>query len=143
MTVRVPVIAGEQRAWNRRTADAINRLINGTESNEAAMAAIDRAMPHSIPVTITADHVVADGERWIVNDKAGSACVLTLPAAPDFAGREIHVKTIQAQAVNSLGATDVVALGSAVAGNSIVAGTAGKWATLVSNGSNWVIMAAG
>lgn len=142
MTVRVPVIAGEQRAWNRRAADAINRVINGTAGNERALAAIEAAMPHGAPVTKTADFTVADGERWLINNKAGSACVAALPAAANHVGRELAIKTIQAQAVMSASA-DVVPLAGGAAGTAIVSGTAGRWAMLVSDGSHWVIMAAG
>lgn len=142
MTIRVPVVAGEQRAWNRRAADAINRVINGTAANESAIAAIDAAMPHSAPATKAANFTVGDDERWLINDKSGSACVVTLPAAADRPGRALTIKTIQAQAVTS-GSANVVPLAGGAAGTAIVSGTAGRWATLVSDGSHWVIMAAG
>jgi hypothetical protein len=92
------------------------------------------------PVTKTADFTLAATENWVINDKAAAACVVTLPAASLWAGREVMVKTIQAFALNSA-ASDVVPLAGGAAGTTILTGTAGKWATLVSDGSNWVIMA--
>jgi hypothetical protein len=92
------------------------------------------------PVTKTADFTLAAIENWVINDKAAAACVVTLPAASLWAGREVMVKTIQAFALNSA-ASDVVPLAGGAAGTTILTGTAGKWATLVSDGSNWVIMA--
>jgi hypothetical protein len=92
------------------------------------------------PVTKTADFTLAATENWIINNKAGSACVVTLPAASSFPGREVMMKTIQAQAINS-NASNVVPRAGGAAGTAIVTGTAGNWATLVSDGTNWVIMA--
>jgi hypothetical protein len=92
------------------------------------------------PVTKTADFTVAATETMLINNKTGSACVVTLPAAASWTGRRLVIKTIQAQAVNSV-ASDVVPLAGGAAGTAIVTGTAGNWAELVSDGTNWVIMA--
>ena len=50
------------------------------------------------------------------------------------------MKTIAAQTVVSA-ATNVKPINSNTAGTGILAGTAGAWALLVSDGTNWVIMA--
>jgi len=92
------------------------------------------------PVTKTADFTLADGEDYLINNKAGSACVVTLPAAGSYNGRVVTIKTIQAQSVNSASANVIPRAGGA-AGTAILTGTAGNWATLVSNGTNWEIMA--
>lgn len=94
----------------------------------------------SAPVTKTADFTLADGEDDIINNKTGSACVVTLGAASDYTGRSVWIKTIQAQAVNSA-SSNVVPLAGGAAGTAILTGTAGKWARLKSDGNNWVIMA--
>lgn len=91
------------------------------------------------PVTKTADFTLADAEDYIINNKAGSACVVTLPAAGSYTGRVVTIKTIQAQAVNSASANVIPRAGGA-AGTAILTGTAGNWATLVSDGTSWVIM---
>lgn len=93
------------------------------------------------PVTKTADFALADGEDYIINNKAGSACVVTLPAAASYTGRVVVMKTIQAQAINSA-SSNVVPLAGGAAGTAIVAGVAGNWAELVSDGTNWIIMKA-
>ena len=92
------------------------------------------------PVTKTADFTVGNDETMLINNKTGSACVVTLPAAASWAGRRIVIKTIQAQAVNSV-ASNVVPRAGGAAGTAILTGTAGNWAELVSDGTNWVIMA--
>lgn len=95
----------------------------------------------SEPVIKTANFTVAASEDVIINNKSGSACVVTLPAPASWRGRRILIKTIQAQAVNSA-SSNVVPLAGGAAGTSIVTGTAGKYADLVSDGTNWVIMSA-
>jgi hypothetical protein len=64
---------------------------------------------------------------------------LTLPTASSFTGRQITVKTITANTVVS-NASNVVPQTTATPGTAILAATAGKWARLVSDGSNWIIM---
>jgi hypothetical protein len=93
------------------------------------------------PVTKAADFTVAPNEDMLINNKSGSACVVTLPAAASYNGRRIVIKTIQAQAVDSA-SSNVVPLAGGSAGTAILTGTAGKYAELVSDGTNWVIMAA-
>lgn len=91
------------------------------------------------PVTKTAAFTVADTEKNIVVNGTASVTV-TLPAAASFTGHTITIKTIAAFTVVSA-SSNVVPLTSATAGTAILAATAGKWATLVSNGTNWVVMA--
>jgi hypothetical protein len=93
------------------------------------------------PRTKTADFTLGNLEDVVINNKTGSACVVTLPAASAHIGRKVLIKTIQAQAVDSA-SSNVVPLAGGAAGTAIVTGTAGKWAQLVSDGTNWVIMAA-
>ena len=92
------------------------------------------------PVTKTADFTLADTETVIINNKSGSACVATLPSAALWSGRLLLMKTTQAQALNSA-SSNVVPKAGGAAGTAIATGTAGNWALLVSDGTNWVIMA--
>jgi hypothetical protein len=93
-----------------------------------------------IPVTKTANFTVADDENWLINNKSGSACTVTLPSAASYPGREIMFKNIQAQAVNSA-SSNVVPLAGGAAGTVILNNVAGRWVTLVSDGTNWIAMA--
>ena len=92
------------------------------------------------PVTKTADFTLADTETVIINNKSGSACVATLPSATLWSGRLLLMKTTQAQALNSA-SSNVVPKAGGAAGTAIATGTAGNWALLVSDGTNWVVMA--
>lgn len=92
-------------------------------------------------VTNTADFTVADTDTYLINNKAGSTCTVTLPVAADSAGRVITIQNYQAFTVVSASA-NVVPIGGGVAGTAILLGVPGNWATLISNGISWVIMQA-
>ena len=94
------------------------------------------------PVTKTTDFTLASTENWVINNKSGSTCIATLPAALSWVGREVMFQNYQAQTLVSA-LSDVVPLGGGAAGTAILPATVGKWATLVSDGTNWIIMQAG
>jgi len=103
----------------------------------AITAAINAAS--SAPVTKTADFTVADNETWIINNKSGSTCTVTLPTASAWSGRYITFKNLQAQTLVSA-SSNVVPIDSTTAGTSILLAVVGNWATMVSDGTNWIIM---
>jgi len=92
----------------------------------------------SSPVIKTADFTVASGELWIINDKSGSTCTVTLPTASVYAGRTLNFQNYQDQSLVSA-SSDVIPQGGGSAGSAILTNVAGNWAPLVSNGTNWVI----
>lgn len=93
------------------------------------------------PVTQTASFSVGVADNWNICN-GGATITVTLPTAgaPNI-GREIMLKTIAAFTVVSASSNVVPLIGGA-AGAAILAATAGKWATLVSDGANWIIMQA-
>ena len=95
----------------------------------------------SAPVTETADFTVAAGATWVINNKAGSTCVVTLPSAAVYPGRYITFQNYQNQFLISA-SSNVVPRAGGAAGTAILDDVAGNWATLVSDGTNWVIMQA-
>jgi hypothetical protein len=93
------------------------------------------------PYVKTANFSVANGDTWLINNKSGSTCTVTLPAAATNSGRTLTFQNWQAQALVSA-SSNVVPQGGGAAGTAILDATAGNWATLVSDGTNWVIMQA-
>ena len=91
------------------------------------------------PVTKTASFTLGDTENFVVCNGAGSITV-TFPTASASTGRVVWIKTIAAQTVVSA-SSNVQPVNSATAGTAILAGTAGAWAMLVCNGTDWVVMA--
>lgn len=107
--------------------------------NSGTIRANTLTVSGNAPVTKTASFTVAATESHIVCNGAGSITV-TLPAAASNVGRVIFIKTIAAQTVVSA-SSNVQPIGSATAGTAILAASAGAWAMLVCNGTNWIIMA--
>jgi len=93
----------------------------------------------SAPVTKTADFTVAANETWLINNKSGSTCTVTLPSASIYSGRYLTFKNLQAQTLVSA-SSNVVLIDSTTAGTAILLAVVGNWATMVSDGTNWVIM---
>jgi len=91
------------------------------------------------PVIKTASFTLADTENFVVCNGAGSITV-TFPTASASTGRVVWIKTIAAQTVVSA-SSNVKPITSNTAGTAILAGTAGAWAMLVCDGTDWVVMA--
>jgi len=92
----------------------------------------------SAPVTKTADFTVAATDLWLINNKSGSTCTVTLPTASSYSGRVLHFQNYQAQTLVSA-SSNVVPLAGGAAATSILLASAGDSATLVSDGSNWLM----
>lgn len=92
----------------------------------------------SAPVIKTADFTIATTDLWLINNKSGSTCTATLPTASSFSGRILHFQNYQAQALISA-SSNVVPLAGGAAGTSILLASTGDSATLVSDGSNWLM----
>lgn len=92
------------------------------------------------PQTITAStYSQKSTDGSLIFNVAGTH-TLTLLTAASFPGRRVRVRTIAAQLVNSA-SSNVVPLVGGAAGAAILAATAGRWADLESDGTNWQIMA--
>jgi hypothetical protein len=92
----------------------------------------------SLVTNANATYTVLATDHTIIQTTAAST--YTLPAPASFTGRQLHIVTQFAGTVVSASA-NVFPLAGGSAGTAILAATAGKWATLVSNGTNWVIIA--
>ena len=109
---------------------------NGTAIS-AAVVNTDYLAP-SAPVTKTANFTVADTDVWLINNKTGSTCTATLPAASSWSGRVLRFLNYQAQTVVSA-SSNVVPLTGGSAATSILLASTGDSATLVSDGTNWLM----
>jgi hypothetical protein len=109
---------------------------NGTAIS-AAVVNTDYFAP-SAPATKTADFTVAATEVWLINNKSGSTCTVTLPTASSWTGRILHFQNYQAQTVVSA-SSNVVPLAGGSATTAILQAVAGANATLVSDGTNWIM----
>jgi hypothetical protein len=92
----------------------------------------------SAPVVKTADFSVAFDETWLINNKSGSTCIVTLPAPGTNIGRVLHFQNYQNQFLVSA-SINVIPIDGGAAAAAILADESGDTATLVSNGTNWVM----
>jgi hypothetical protein len=116
---------------NSATAGANTLQVNGSLGRKA-------------PVTVTATpYDLLEDDTWVIVNRAATTTI-NLPAASSWTGRELTIKTVQAQTVVSA-SSNVIAIGDAspTTTTSILPATDGAWALLVSDGTNWVIMQRG
>jgi hypothetical protein len=92
----------------------------------------------SAPVVKTANFTVADGETWLINNKSGSTCTVTLPSPASNVGRVLYLQNYQDQFLVSASA-NVIPIAGGAAATAILADESGDTATLVSNGTSWVM----
>ena len=92
-----------------------------------------------IPVTLTANGSITLDASNYINNKAGSTLTLTLLSAVTYSGASFTITNNQAFTVVSA-SSNVVPITGGAAGTAILAATNGISATLVSNGTNWVIV---
>ena len=114
-------------------------VTNGAGSISIAASGI---FATSAPVTATSNYNVSATDSWLINNKTGSSLTVTLPTASSNSGRALTIQNYQAQTVVSA-SSNVVPQAGGAAGTAILDNVAGNWATLVSDGTNWVIMTAG
>jgi hypothetical protein len=110
-----------------------------TNGSGAITIARSGASYSSAPVTATSNYSVAATDTWVINNKSGSSLTVTLPTASANTGRELNIQNYQAQTVISA-SSNVVPQGGGAAGTAILAASVGDSATLVSDGTNWVMM---
>jgi hypothetical protein len=92
----------------------------------------------SAPVTKTADFTVAATDVWLINNKSGSTCTVTLPTPSTNSGRVLYFQNYQVRALVSA-SSNVVPLAGGAATTSILLASSGDSATLVSDGTNWLM----
>ncbi len=94
-----------------------------------------------LPITTQtgSTYTVLTTDSSLIANFAGTI-TYTLPTASSFTGRVLRIRTITANTCISA-SSNVVPMVGGSAGTAILAATAGKWADLQSDGSNWQIMA--
>jgi hypothetical protein len=117
----------------------LDQVVSSSLSTGNYNVSIGSSLGRGAPITKTANFTVGTSENWLINNKSGSSCIVTLPVASSYIGREIMIQNFQAQTVVSA-SSNVIPLAGGSASTSILSGTAGKRATLVSNGTNWQIV---
>jgi hypothetical protein len=93
------------------------------------------------PVTKTASFTLADNENFVVCNGASANVTVTFPTASANIGRVVWLKNLSGTYTVISASSNVQPINSATAGTAILAASAGAWAMLVCNGTDWVVMA--
>lgn len=135
-----PVSTATQTALDLK-ANLVSPTFTGTVTKPiSSITSYQKYAVAAVTTPITAaTYTVPDTDTFIIFNSA-SAISVTLPAAASYTGRMLSLKTISTGAVTSASANVVPLATTTAAATLFSANTAGKWTTLVSNGTNWVIM---
>jgi hypothetical protein len=104
------------------------------------LVGFQRSIQRPVESVTVSSASITTSSTWVVVNNAGTV-TLTFPSASSSTGTEFYIKTITNNAVVSQ-SNNVVPLAGGSASTPILSATAGKWATLVSDGTNWIIMQA-
>jgi hypothetical protein len=147
-----PAFSNQQYLWQPKsgsptTSDLPNNkswsVFKDTSGGELGVVANDggtvRHIPFpNVPSTQTGNYAQTTADTSIIFNGTGTI-TLSLLSAASYPARELKVRTIANQSVVSA-SSNVVPLAGGAAGTAILPATAGKWALLVSDGTNWQIM---
>lgn len=128
--------------------DDIVNVGNSTNKNISQLivainsfASLYSASAYKSPITVTTAAATIDStQSWVIVNYAGTS-TLTLPSAVSFPGRVITIKTVTANGVNSA-SSNITPINGTGTTSTILTAVQGRSATLVSNGTTWVIMQA-
>lgn len=113
---------------------AINAEVDTLQADQLQLTA---------PVTKTASFTLGSTENFVVCNGSAANVAVTFPTASANTGRVVTIKNLSGTYTVISAASNVKPVNSNSAGTAILAATAGAWATLVCDGTNWVVMAAG
>ena len=111
--------------------------IGSTTPNTGAFTTLAVQHPGS---NITATTYTVGASDAVLVFTGTATCTVTLPAASSNSGRILELVTTAAFTIVSA-SSNVIPATSSTAGTAILAATSGKWARLISNGTNWQIFA--
>ena len=109
-----------------------NSSITNTNTNSVSVTSLSRGAPF----IITSSYTVENTDNWIICN--GIGIIITLPSGTLYTGRELMFKNITANGVTST-TLNITQLDNSVS-DVILQPVIGNWVTLVSNGTNWIVM---
>ena len=115
-----------------------NGSISNTNTNQSSLVSIG-SLSRGAPKTIIGNYTILKSDNWIICNSS-SIITIILPSGTDNIGRELMFKNIGSNTVISSSTPNITSLDGTTTTTQILSGTAGQWATLVYDGSNWNIM---
>jgi hypothetical protein len=120
--------------------DASTDRVGFGTATPTAKVQVNGSFAGPVPVTVVTDYTVADDALCIISNR-GASNTLTLPAASTNGGRHLWIRNIGGAFTVVSASSNVVPRAGGAASTAILPATDGAWALLVSDGTNWQIMA--
>ena len=117
-----------------------NGSISNTNTNQSSLVAIS-ALSRGAPKTITSTmspYTILKSDNWIICTST-TIITITLPSGPDNIGRELMFKNTGSGTVTS-SLPNITSLDGTTTNNLILSAGPSTWATLVYDGTYWIIM---
>ena len=116
-----------------------NGSISNTNINQSSLVSVG-ALARGAPKTIIGNYTILKSDNWIICNSTTSPITITLPSGsgPDNIGRELMFKNTGLNTVNS-SLPNITSLDGTTT-NLILSAGPSTWATLVYDGTNWIIM---
>lgn len=112
--------------------------IGGVQPRQVQLEGIS----HVPPSTITAaTYTQLYTDCALIFNNASANCTVTMLSAASYPGKRLLMKNLSGSYTVISAASNIVPRTSATAGTAILAASAGAWAELVSDGTNWIVMA--
>jgi hypothetical protein len=122
-----------------------NATVGATTANSGKFTSLQATSAFSLnapPATITAtSYTVGASDTFLIHNSSSGACTVTLPSASSNSGRVIWFKNLSATNPLTSASSNVQPRASGTAGTALLSNGAGNWCMVVSNGTNWVVMA--
>lgn len=132
-----PATSGTSILYGNGTGGFSNVTVGTGLSFTTGTLSTSGTVTTNAPVTKTANFSVASTDTWLINNKTGSTCTVTLPSPSANTGRVLYFINYQNQLLVSA-SSNVVSRAGGAAGTAILDNVAGNWATIVSDGTSWV-----
>lgn len=122
------------------TGTTPNSYATALTIDSAKMVTYAGALSGAAPVTVAGTTYTVLATDYALIFTSGTTCTVTLPAAASFSGRHLRLKGTGGATVISA-SSNVVPRAGGGAGTAILALTAGSWSEMISDGTNWIVMA--
>jgi hypothetical protein len=110
---------------------------NTIQSSLVSIGSLARGAPKTINPTI---NTILKSDNWVICDTSLNNISITLPSGPDNIGRELMLKNIGLNTVISSFSNIIPLTSGTTTTTLILSAGPGTWATLVYDGTNWIIM---
>jgi hypothetical protein len=117
-----------------------NGSISNTNTNQSSLVSIGSLTRGAPKTIITTTYTILKSDNWIICNSTTDPITITLPSGPDNIGRELMFKNTGSGTVTSSSTSNITSLDGTTNNLILLASPPSTWATLVYDGTTWIIM---